>query len=196
MEVSAGKTQGAQIQKGLFGFYPGPWRLPWRQGFNNPTHLGTASVLSGRWRGYFTGFQEILAPSGFCSASSPSGGGTRSPAKVSIGAPHVRADSGAGGLMVACFHGESFWGVWGLMVGWQLGAKHKNGVCGACDREEPRRLPLRLWVERRQEAWRKGVCGHSLWAELKQEESQIRRTLHVAFPFPAPSPSQNEEFFY
>ena len=97
MEVNAGKTQSAQIQKGLFGFYAGPWRLPWRQGFNNPTHLGTASVLSGRWRGCLTGFQEILAPSGFCSASSPSGGGTRSPAKVSIGAPHVRADSGAGG---------------------------------------------------------------------------------------------------
>lgn len=107
MEVSAGRTQGAQILKGLFGFYPGPWRLPWRQGFNNHTHLGMASVLSGRWRGYHTGFQEILAPSGFCSASSPSGGGSRSPAKVSIGSQHVRADLG-GGLMVACFHGESF----------------------------------------------------------------------------------------
>lgn len=34
-----------------------------------------------------------------------------------------------------------------------------------------------------------------LWVELKQEGSQIRRTLHAAFLFPAPSPSQNKEVF-
>lgn len=96
MEVSAGRTQRSRRSKGPVRLLSRAWRLPWRQGFNNHTHLGMASVLSGEGGVATTLVFKSWHPQASAPASSPSGGGTRSPAKVSIGSQHVRADLRAG----------------------------------------------------------------------------------------------------
>ena len=193
MEVSAGRTHGAQIRKGALGFYPGPWRLPWRQGFNSPTRLGTASVLSGRWPGHLTGFQDILAPSGFCPASSPSG--TRSPAKESSG-PRTRGPTRGQAPRGAGFHGEPFWGGWGLTGGWRLGAEHKNGIAWCLRQRRAKKTVLEVVSGKEAGGW-KGRCLRPFpLSRVEARGVPDSQDPPRCLPFSCPLPLTEQSTFY
>lgn len=144
MEVSAGRTQGAQIQRACSAFIQGLGGFPPAAGFNNHTHLGMASAAT-FWK-VSVATTLVFQKSWHPQASAQPARQWRWNQKPSKGKHRIpgRAEQIWAGLMVHLLSRGIILSL-RLKVGWQLGERSiKMVLCSACDREEPRRLSLRL----------------------------------------------------